>query len=89
MMPRYYIKFLGGASKVKVLVGLAPSNHGTTLDGLFTLTSFFPYASALLGAMCPACAEQEAGSPFLTKLNAGGDTVREVHRDPVGRRRSL
>ena len=29
MMPRYYLKFLGGASKVDDLVGLAPSNHGT------------------------------------------------------------
>ena len=32
MMPRYYIKNLGGASKVNTLVGLAPSNHGTTLE---------------------------------------------------------
>ena len=30
MMPRYYIKFLGGASKVDDLVGLSPSNHGTS-----------------------------------------------------------
>src|SRR5436305_3805047 len=37
MMPRYYMKFDGGASKVHTLVGLAPSNHGTTLEGLFTL----------------------------------------------------
>jgi triacylglycerol esterase/lipase EstA (alpha/beta hydrolase family) len=42
MMPRYYLKFLGGATKVHTLVGLAPSNHGTTLDGLFTLASYFP-----------------------------------------------
>ena len=33
MMPRYYLKFLGGAAKVHTLVGLAPSNHGTDLDG--------------------------------------------------------
>src|SRR3954454_3631640 len=33
MMPRYYVKFLGGASKVDDLVGLAPSNHGTTNPG--------------------------------------------------------
>ena len=29
MMPRYYIKFLGGARYVDDLVGIAPSNHGT------------------------------------------------------------
>jgi triacylglycerol esterase/lipase EstA (alpha/beta hydrolase family) len=73
MMPRYYIKFLGGASKVHTLVGLAPSNHGTTFNGLFTLASHFPNGDAFL-ADCPACKEQEAGSPFITNLNAGGET---------------
>ena len=34
MMPNYYIKYLGGSSKVNELIGLAPSNHGTTLDGV-------------------------------------------------------
>jgi triacylglycerol esterase/lipase EstA (alpha/beta hydrolase family) len=77
MMPRYYLKFLGGASKVNALVGLASSNHGTTLDGIFTLSGYFP-GSDLFLADCPACKEQEAGSSFLTKLNAGGDTVAGV-----------
>jgi triacylglycerol esterase/lipase EstA (alpha/beta hydrolase family) len=72
MMPRYYLKFLGGASKVNALVGLAPSNHGTTLDGLNALTTLVPGAS---NQPCPACSEQMTGSAFLTKLNAGGDTV--------------
>ncbi|MGE5527055.1 MAG: esterase/lipase family protein [Methanosarcina sp.] len=75
MMPRYYLKYLGGAEKVHTLVGLSPSNHGTTLDGLFTLASFFPGASQFTGALCPACQEQEAGSAFITNLNAGGETV--------------
>jgi triacylglycerol esterase/lipase EstA (alpha/beta hydrolase family) len=74
MMPRYYLKFLNGASKVHTLIGLAPSNHGTTLDGLFTLSSHIPGSNAAL-AECPACADQQVGSPFITKLNAGGDTV--------------
>ena len=74
MMPRYYMKFDGGAAKVHTLVGLAPSNHGTTLDGLFTLAGHFPGANAALTA-CPACAEQAAGSAFMTKLNSGGDTL--------------
>ena len=77
MMPRYYLKNLGGAAKVHTLVGLAPSNHGTTLNGLFTLASYFPGSNAALSA-CPACAEQEAGSPFITALNAGGETQRGV-----------
>jgi triacylglycerol esterase/lipase EstA (alpha/beta hydrolase family) len=79
MMPRYYIKFLGGASKVNTLVGLAPSNHGTTLNGLFTLASYFPGGSSFAGADCPACQEQEAGSPFITNLNAGAETAPGVN----------
>jgi hypothetical protein len=74
MMPRYYLKFLGGAAKVHALVGLASSNHGTTVNGLFTLGSFFPGADSFFG-FCQACEEQAAGSPFLTNLNAGGETV--------------
>src|SRR3954451_5302976 len=54
MMPRYYIKNLGGAAKVDDLVGLAPSNHGTT-------NPTAPYG----GATCAACVEQAAGSPFI------------------------
>jgi triacylglycerol esterase/lipase EstA (alpha/beta hydrolase family) len=78
MMPRYYIKELGGASKVHTLVGLAPSNHGTTLDGLATLSGYLPGAAQFTGSLCEACAQQEAGSSFLTALNAGGDTVAGV-----------
>jgi triacylglycerol esterase/lipase EstA (alpha/beta hydrolase family) len=75
MMPRYYLRFLGGAAKVHTLVGLAPSNHGTTLNGLFTLAGFFPGADAFIGVLCPACQQQSAGSTFLNKLNAGSETV--------------
>jgi triacylglycerol esterase/lipase EstA (alpha/beta hydrolase family) len=78
MMPRYYLKFLGGAAKVNTLVGLAPSNHGTTLDGLFTLAGLIPGANAAF-VDCPACAEQEADSPFTARLNSGGDTMSGVH----------
>ncbi len=75
MMPRYYLKFLGGAAKVHTLVGLAPSNHGTTLDGLATLAESFPGAIDIVNSACPACVDQVVGSDALTKLNSGGDTV--------------
>ncbi len=74
MMPRYYINFLGGDQTVNALVGLAPSNHGTTLNGLFTLASYFPGANQFVLADCPACYEQERGSAFLTHLNGSGET---------------
>ncbi|HLI23729.1 MAG TPA: alpha/beta fold hydrolase, partial [Acidimicrobiales bacterium] len=78
MMPRWYLKFDGGAAEVHDLVGLAPSNHGTTLRGLFALIDAdqalgLPAPFTLAG--CPACTEQRHGSTFLRKLNAGGDTV--------------
>jgi triacylglycerol esterase/lipase EstA (alpha/beta hydrolase family) len=75
MMPRYYLKFLGGAAEVNAFVGIAPSNHGTTLHGLTQLLDYFPGAGDLLSANTPALADQVAGSAFLTKLNEGGDTV--------------
>ncbi|MFF4589355.1 esterase/lipase family protein [Streptomyces sp. NPDC001388] len=75
MMPRYYLKFLGGAAKVNALVGIAPDNHGTTLSGLTNLLPYFPGAEDLLSSATPGLADQIAGSAFLTKLNAGGDTV--------------
>jgi triacylglycerol esterase/lipase EstA (alpha/beta hydrolase family) len=75
LMPRYYLKFLGGAAKVNALVGIAPSNHGTTLNGLTELLPYVPGVEDLLTTDTPALADQIAGSAFLTELNAGGDTV--------------
>jgi triacylglycerol esterase/lipase EstA (alpha/beta hydrolase family) len=72
MMPRYYINDLGGASKVNMLVGLAPSNYGTTLDGLTTLISglgLLGLTTALLSVACDACVQQLQGSSFLAGLN--------------------
>ncbi|CAM5231106.1 Alpha/beta fold hydrolase OS=Streptomyces tendae OX=1932 GN=F3L20_09145 PE=4 SV=1 [Streptomyces tendae] len=42
MMPRHYLKFLGGAAEVNALIGIAPTNHGTTLGGLTALLPYFP-----------------------------------------------
>ncbi|WSA75901.1 lipase family protein [Streptomyces sp. NBC_01799] len=86
MMPNYYLKFLGGAAKVNALVGLAPDNHGTTLLGLTNLLPYFPGAEDLLNAHTPGLADQMAGSPFITKLNAGGDTVPGVRYTVIATR---
>ncbi|MGH3362687.1 MAG: esterase/lipase family protein [Nocardioides sp.] len=71
MMPRYYLKFLGGVDVVDDLVGLAPSNHGTSITG--------PSDNPLTGStapvvFCQACIQQSAGSDFLRRLNAGDET---------------
>ncbi|MGW6055403.1 esterase/lipase family protein [Streptomyces sp. NPDC055189] len=73
LMPRQYLKFEGGASKVHRLVGLAPDNHGTTANGLDTLVRMItPVTDVAVG---PAIKQQLAGSSFLNRLNEGGDTV--------------
>jgi triacylglycerol esterase/lipase EstA (alpha/beta hydrolase family) len=79
MMPRYYLKYLGGSSHVHTLVGLAPSNHGTTIDGITALGGYIPYSNLFVGAACTACVQQEAGSSFLANLNSDGDTVAGVN----------
>lgn len=86
MMPRWYLKFLGGAEKVNALVGIAPDNHGTTLLGLTKLLPYFPGAEDLLTASTPGLADQIAGSAFLTKLNVGGDTVPGVRYHVIATR---
>jgi pimeloyl-ACP methyl ester carboxylesterase len=73
MMPRYYINVLGGAARVHALVGLSPSNDGTTIDGLTTLARALSASgpvNAAFGITCYSCVQQEAGSPFLAHLNA-------------------
>jgi triacylglycerol esterase/lipase EstA (alpha/beta hydrolase family) len=78
MMPRYYLKDLGGAPKVNLLVGLSPSNYGTTLDGFTSL--YLPLAGLIPGLSfstfgAPSFDQQFVGSSFLAALNQGGDTV--------------
>ncbi|MGB3681361.1 MAG: alpha/beta fold hydrolase [Rubrobacteraceae bacterium] len=68
MMPRYWIKNLGGKKKVEDLVGIAPSNYGTELQQ----ADF--QATLGISNPCRACEQQEAGSEFITKLNRGDDT---------------
>ena len=59
MLGRYVAKFRGKLGVIDDIVGLAPSSHGTTN----------PLAPGA-GLICPACAEQAAGSAFMRKLNA-------------------
>lgn len=74
MMPRYYLKNLGGAAKVNALVALAPSNYGTVFYGVLPLVAALPGGEAVAGLGCQACVQQRQGSDFLNALNAGGDT---------------
>ncbi|MEE4420250.1 esterase/lipase family protein [Streptomyces bugieae] len=78
LLPRYYIKNLGGSAKVDKLIALTPTNHGTSLWGLGLLARLFPGGDARMDSSCPACRQQVTGSDFLNDLNAGGDTHPDV-----------
>jgi len=79
LLGEYYLKVLGGAPNVHSFVGLSPTTHGTTLDGLTNLASFFPGANNVVGALCAACVDQEKGSAFLAPLDSGPIVQAGVH----------
>lgn len=77
ILPVYYINNLGGADKVSQLIGIAPSNHGTDVDGLIALQSlpiFGQLLTALANALGPALEQQAVGSPFQQEVYGNGDT---------------
>jgi triacylglycerol esterase/lipase EstA (alpha/beta hydrolase family) len=72
----YYLKFGGGASKVKHFVGFGANYKGTTLYGLNVLVRGLGLViNGPLTNVCAACNEFLPPSSFLTDLNAGGVTV--------------
>ncbi len=78
MMPHYYIERLGGASKVDNFVGLAPSNHGTTLSGLTEIgktLNLLGLFNTFAGLFAPSLVQQEVDSDFQNDLFGDGDTV--------------
>ncbi|WP_280235902.1 esterase/lipase family protein [Nocardia cyriacigeorgica] len=86
-----YLKFDGGADKVTKLVTLGATHHGTSLMGIAALgrainnlgIDILGFNQLFIG---PANIEQVFGSPFLTRLNADGDTVPGVDYTIVGSR---
>ena len=80
VMPDYYAKYLGGASKIDKYVSLAPLWHGTDPAGLGTLNAYgaaFGFGTLVDAGFAPFFAsgpELLTGSAFFTKLRAGGTT---------------
>jgi pimeloyl-ACP methyl ester carboxylesterase len=67
-MPRYYIKFLGGSAKVGKLIGLTPSNHGTTVGGLAELMETLGLVD-YLEMNQPGLSDQLVGSALIKRLD--------------------
>ncbi|MDY5584251.1 MAG: alpha/beta fold hydrolase [Arcanobacterium sp.] len=80
VLPRAYIKWFGGESKVAHLIGLSPSNNGTSMMGMknliYSLLNRYPQleTNLLNSANQQALLQQLDGSKFLAELNAGGLT---------------
>ena len=72
IMPDYYAKFLGGATKIDKYVTLGPLWHGTDVGGAGILAFLQATGSA---KECPACLQFPPGSPFIAKLRSGGTPV--------------
>lgn len=77
LLPEYYMNQMGGADKVSQLIGIAPSNHGTDLDGIVYLRSIpivGPLVYDTIAAVAPAAIQQAFTSPFQKVVYGNGDT---------------
>lgn len=77
LMPAYYLKFLGGASKVRNYISLAPLWHGTELVPAAIATTLGIDPSTI--PVCVACGEFNPGSAFMKEIRAGGVAVPGVN----------
>lgn len=86
IMPEYYLNNLGGASKVSQFIGIAPSNHGTTVDGLTGLLAIPVLGSmltSLIGVAGAAWTQQALGSSMVQQVYGNGDTRPGVIYDTI------
>ncbi|GGM40453.1 lipase [Longimycelium tulufanense] len=81
IVPRYYIKNLGGADKVHNFVSWGPPNHGLTISGLYTLAEKLVPGldTKLLPSICKVCSELTNGTGFIDQLNAGNEAPGNIH----------
>ncbi|KAG0272246.1 hypothetical protein BGZ95_012008 [Linnemannia exigua] len=78
LMPRYYLKFLGGAAKINKFAGFGAIAYGTTLSNLvpfLTSLGLYDVIKKVIDPVCLSCFQFLENSPFLQNLNTGGDTV--------------
>ncbi|WP_320775353.1 esterase/lipase family protein [Streptomyces sp. CRN 30] len=88
MMPRYYLNALGGAVKVHNFVGIAPSNHGVTAQGLMNLARQIPGAAELVergaaGQAVPAWPQLQHDHAFQRELADLGETTEGVRHTVI------
>jgi triacylglycerol esterase/lipase EstA (alpha/beta hydrolase family) len=91
MMPRYYLNALGGGPKVHNFVGISPSNHGVTGQGLMNLARQIPGAVEVLeqgavGEVVPAWPQLQHDHPFQRELADLGETTEGVRHTVIATR---
>lgn len=86
LVARQYLRFEGGARRVRSLVALAPSNQGTKTT-LSQIAKRFAVSLRLVTRACPACAEQMWDSDLLRRLNRGAMTLPGVDYTVISTRR--
>lgn len=83
LLPRWYLRFDGGAAKTHRLVGIAPSNHGTTASGMASLAKSLRVLDTTAQMAGQAAKDQTVGSDVNARLDAGGDTMPGVRYTTV------
>ncbi|OZC75106.1 lipase [Rhodococcus sp. 06-462-5] len=84
---RYFVNRLGGAYVVDRWVGIASPTYGGTMYGVAPVVQAVPGATGVVaGEFGPGLAQLMAGSDFLERLNAGGDTVPGVEYTSIATR---
>ncbi|WP_224402498.1 MULTISPECIES: esterase/lipase family protein [Pseudonocardia] len=78
LMPNHYVRFLGGAEKVRRYVGLTPLWDGTSTAGLAFLNrtgeqlGLGPAVGTVLDPLCASCRQFLRGSDFLQRMSSDG-----------------
>ncbi|OAQ27159.1 alpha/beta-hydrolase [Linnemannia elongata AG-77] len=78
MMPRYYLKYLGGQTKVAKYAAIGSIVYGSSLYNLvpfLTGLGLYDPIKKIVDPLCLSCFQVLQDSPFLKDLNEGGDTV--------------
>jgi triacylglycerol esterase/lipase EstA (alpha/beta hydrolase family) len=91
LVARSYLKYDGGSdaadpsqNKVGSLIGMSADNHGTTLGGLTQAITKYRLQGVVASTVGGSATDQIAGSPFLTALSAGSETVPGVAYTLIG-----
>lgn len=80
-LPRVYLKYFNGTTKVDHFTAIGSNQYGTTLANIVTIlkaVNLFDAVKGVFNPVCKACFQLTEGAPFLDQLAEGGDTYPEI-----------